>query len=96
VGIRHKGQRRGLAAAAAWDHPVPGAPPPTPSALKLQLCLFLETGAMVVMVVMGVGKPVVGKVPAQEVGLPLLVPILAARSGPVQGEKRVQLLHSVK
>ncbi len=37
--------------------------------------------------VMGVRKAVVGKVPAQEVGLPLRVPILAARSGPVQGEK---------
>jgi hypothetical protein len=64
--------------------------------LKFQLRLFLETGAVVVMVVMGVGKAVVGKVPAQEVGLPLLVPILAARSGPVQGEKRFKLPRSVK
>ncbi len=38
-------------------------------------------------------KAVVGKVPAPEVGLPLLVPILAARSGPVsaQGEKGLGL-----
>jgi hypothetical protein len=96
VGIRHEGERRGLAAAAARDHPVPGAPPPAPSALKFQLRLFLETGAMVVVMVVGVGESVVGKVPAQEVGLPLRVPILAARSGPVsaQGEKRVKLPHS--
>jgi hypothetical protein len=42
---------------------------------------------MVMVMVMGVRKSVVGKIPAQEVGLTLLVPILAARSGSVQGEK---------
>jgi hypothetical protein len=46
------------------------------------------------MVVMVVRKAVVRKVPAQEVGFPLLVPILAARSGPVQGEKEFKLPHS--
>jgi hypothetical protein len=48
---------------------------------------------MVVMV-MVVRKTVVGKVPTQEVCLPLRVPILAARAGPVQGEKWLNLPQS--